>query len=73
MFRIDQIISAIQLRRDLYKITKYLRNSPQALLITQKSHPPLVLVNGEIFESLLHFKMEHDLRTDLNNPYDTSF
>ncbi len=58
MFRLGQIISATELIRNFKDISKYLYTSPQALLITQKSKEHLVLVNAEVFQDLLHFKLK---------------
>ena len=53
MFKASQIISATKLIKNFRAITKELQTIPQALLITQKSYEPLVLVNAQIFEDLV--------------------
>ena len=53
MFKASQIISATQLIKNFRAVTHQLQTIPQALLITQKSCEPLVLVNARIFEDLV--------------------
>ena len=57
MFRPNQILTATALVKKYKQISKWLRNSPQALLITQKDGEKLVLVNAEIFMDLCDFRM----------------
>lgn len=49
MFSINQIISANKAKR-------LVREQPQALLITCKDKPPVVLVDGALFEELMEFR-----------------
>jgi PHD/YefM family antitoxin component YafN of YafNO toxin-antitoxin module len=53
MFRSEQIITATQMIKKFNTLSQELQNNPQAMLITQKSKDPLVLVSAKIYESLL--------------------
>lgn len=57
MFRSNQIISATTLIKKFSDIALDLKYRPQAVLITQKSGLKLVLLNVEIYEELLDFRM----------------
>ncbi|MCB0325039.1 MAG: hypothetical protein KDD69_15755 [Bdellovibrionales bacterium] len=60
MFRSNQVLCATKLIRQFARISQELQDDPQALLITQKGKDPLVLVNAEIFEDLLHRRFEYE-------------
>lgn len=61
MFKSKQILSATELIRNFKQIGRHLESAPQALLITQKSGEHLTLVNAEIFEDLLEYKIKADI------------
>ena len=65
MFKINQIISATHLVRNFKSISWHLATYPEALLITQKKGGHLVLLNAEIFEDLLEFKLKIDLSAEV--------
>ena len=51
-------------------ISNLLYVQPQALLITQRSKDPLVLVNAAIFEDLLQLRFELDSASELGPEQD---
>jgi hypothetical protein len=54
MFTSQQILTASRLVKDFTAISKLLEKEAQALLITQKSRKPLVLVDAEVYEEMLY-------------------
>ncbi|MBX7136871.1 MAG: type II toxin-antitoxin system Phd/YefM family antitoxin [Oligoflexia bacterium] len=60
MFRNSQIINRSELFKHFKAIARYLADQPQPILITHRSGMNLVLVNAEIFEDLLEFKLRSD-------------
>jgi hypothetical protein len=64
MFKTNQIISATHLVRNFKRISWHLSTHPEALLITQKKGEHLVLLNAEIFEDLLEFKLKMDISSE---------
>jgi len=53
MFRHHQIFTSSQLQRDYKQVAKIIEKEAQALLITQKGKPPLVLLPADAFDKLM--------------------
>lgn len=68
MFRSQQIITATDLIKNFKLLSKALAEEPQALLVTQKSKEPLVLVNASIYEGLIEESAYNVMRRG-ENPY----